>query len=259
VPPVPHEEEIPEDDPDAPHERYKKPVLTVFPGVNRLAWDLRYKGADKIRGVKVDMGTLEQGPLVNPGTYTLKLTVGGTSLTGDVVVQPDPRVHLSLADLNEQLQFALRVRDDLTRLTRLVNEVRSIREQLENRDRLLRENHKAESLTGPSRELVQRLTSLEEKLHNPKAEVTYDILAQKGGAMLYSQYAALFEWVKDADGPPTQGMRQVYGRHRRELEKYAEEFHSLVAGDLARVNETARHLKIPSIIVPDEQEMAKKR
>ena len=33
-------------------------------------------------------------------------------------------------------------------------------------------------------------TALEEKLHNPKAKVTYDILAQKGGAKLYSQLFA---------------------------------------------------------------------
>jgi len=41
---------------------------------------------------------------------------------------------------------------------------------------------------------------VEEKLHNPKAEVTYDILAQKGGAKLYSQLATLLDWMATATG-----------------------------------------------------------
>src|SRR5205807_2075201 len=60
-----------EDDPDA-REEYEKPELKTEPGVNRVAWDLRYQGAEMIANAKVDSGDPDQGPLVNPGTYMLK-------------------------------------------------------------------------------------------------------------------------------------------------------------------------------------------
>ncbi len=50
-----------------------------------------------------------------------------------------------------------------------------------------------------SKELLTKIDALDEKLQNPKAKVSYDILEQKGGAQLYSQLALLFDTVKAAD------------------------------------------------------------
>ncbi|HLJ96581.1 MAG TPA: hypothetical protein VKU02_25630, partial [Gemmataceae bacterium] len=243
------EEEVAEDDPDAPFEKVKKTVLTTEIGVNRVAWDLHYKGAEKIKGAKVDAGLVDQGPLVNPGTYTLKLTVDGKTLTTTAVVQADPRTHISPTDLEEQLKFALAIRDDLNRLVQMVNQIRSIRKQLIARDDLLQGNSKRDTLIQAGQELIGKLDALEEKLHNPKAEVTYDILAQRGGAKLYSQFAFLFESVKDSDGLPTQGMREVYAEQAQALKQYGSELNALISGDLAKLNETAKNLDIPNIIV----------
>jgi photosystem II stability/assembly factor-like uncharacterized protein len=251
------EEEGPEDDPDAPFERVKKTVLTTEVGVNRVAWNLRYKGADKISKAKVDAGLPDVGPLVNPGTYTLKLTAGSKSVTASVVVQADPRLQLSAAELDEQLQLALRVRDDLSRLTKMVGQIRSVRQQLVEREALMKANPKAAALNKPARELIAKLDALEEKLHNPKAEVTYDILAQKGGAKLYSQLTFLYEDVKEP-GVPTQGQREMYGELDRELRQHGTELNRLLAGDLARLNDTAKSLGVPNIIVAGPQDTSKR-
>ena len=66
-------------------------TVTTEVGVNRVTWDLRYKGADKIKRAKVDAGQPDQGPQVNPGLYTLKLTVGGQSQTTSIAVQCEAR------------------------------------------------------------------------------------------------------------------------------------------------------------------------
>ena len=244
-----HEEEVPEDDPDPPYERFKKTRLTTEHGVNRVAWDLRYKGADKIKGAKVDAGVPELGPLVNPGTYTLKLTVGSKSVTATVQVLPDPRIQLSPSILDEQLKFALKIRDDLTRLARLVEEIRTIRTQLVERDKLLKDNPKVSALTKSSKDLIAKLNALEETLHNPKAQVTYDILAQRGGAKLYSQLSYLFDDAKEA-GPPTQGDQQIYAEQAAVLQKCEKELGELLKGDLTRLNTLAKSLAIPDILVP---------
>jgi photosystem II stability/assembly factor-like uncharacterized protein len=250
-------EEPSEEDPDAPDERYKKPTLTTDPGVNRIAWDLRYKGADKIKGAKVDQGDPEVGPYVLPGSYTLKLTVDGKTATTSVTVLPDPRVHVPEAEIAEGTQFALALRDDLSRLTGLVNELRSVRKQLQTRNALLKDQPATEALRKSAEELITKLDALEEKLQNPKAKVTYDILAMRGGAKLYSQLTFLYESAKDGDGAPTQGLRDVYAEQKRELEQYATELRNLLQGDLARLNEQAKGLGIPNVIIPSPAPPAK--
>ncbi len=242
--------EVPKDDPDGPGEPYKKTVLTTEPGINRIAWDLRWAGATTIKKAKIDSGEPQAGPLVLPGTYTLKLTVAGKSVTTKVEVRPDPRVRVAEEDLKEQLKLALALRDDISMVARMVELVRAVRAQLHSRDELLKGNAAAGPAAKLGQEIVKKLDALEGKLHNPKAEVVYDILAQKGGAQLYSQLGWLFEAVKDSDGAPTQGIREVYAQEKKKLQGYVAELKGLLSGDLARLNEMSQKLEIPSVIVP---------
>jgi hypothetical protein len=87
--------------------------------------------------------------------------------------------------------------------------------------------------------------------------VTYDILAQKGGAQLYSKLGFLYENLKEADGPPPQGAREVYGELSRELREDEAEWNRLVSGQLAKLNEIARQMDVPNIVVPGEAKAAK--
>jgi photosystem II stability/assembly factor-like uncharacterized protein len=225
-----------------------KRLIPVEPGVvHRVVWDLQYPGAEFIPKAKVDSGNPTVGPLVLPGEYTLRFTVDGQAQTAKLTVQPDPRVK---EDLTAQEQFALQIRGDFAKLAGAVQQLRSVRKQLEARNELLDGDKKAEPLIKDSKALIGKLNDLEEKLHNPKAQVTYDIFGPKGGAKLYSQYAFLFETVKDGDGPPTQGMREVYAELSAELGRLTSEFQALVGGDLARLNDRAKQLDLPTVIVP---------
>jgi photosystem II stability/assembly factor-like uncharacterized protein len=250
--------EAPEDDPDAPFEPYKQTRLSKKAGLQRIVWDLRYKGADVIKGAKVDAGQPRMGPFVNPGTYTLKLAVEGRTWTNPVQVRLDLRVKMSDADLTDQLKLALAIRDDISRVARIVNALRAVKSQLASRAELLKDNSQAEPLVKQSKEVVAKLDALEEKLHNPRAQVVYDILAQKGGAKLYSQLGALYEWSADSDGPPTQGMREVYREHVRDLERLEAEWNQILKSDLPRLTELARSLDVPAVIVPGAGKAARR-
>jgi hypothetical protein len=131
-----------------------------------------------------------------------------------------------------------------------VEQLRAVKGQLVARNELLKGDKKAEPLVKASKELLKKVDALEEKLHNPRAQVAYDILAQKGGAKLYSQLAWLFELLKDSDGPPTQGVREVHAEQEKLLEKYLGEWSALRAGELGKLNEQATKLGLPGVIVP---------
>jgi photosystem II stability/assembly factor-like uncharacterized protein len=246
-------DEVPEDDPDVPYDKPEKTVLPVHVGVNRVVWNHQYDGPERIAHVKVDAGDLSRGPLVTPGTYTLKLTAAGKTLTGTAVVVMDPRVRQPEAVLDERLKMTLTVGHDISTLSRQVERLRAVRTQLTSQRELLKDDPKAERLVKQAGELIARLDKLEARMHNPKAEVTYDILAQKGGAQLYSEFAMLFEFLKDSDGPVTQGMREVYADQSSVLHRLDEEFAKFLASDLAPYNEQARKLDVPAVIVPQSK------
>ena len=94
------------------------------------------------------------------------------------------------------------------------------------------------------------LDALEARLHNPTAEVVYDILAQRGGAQLYSRVAPLLDWARDADGVPTQGMKEIFAQHQEELARLDAEWRELQASRVRPLNEQARALGLAYVSVP---------
>ncbi len=105
---------------------FEKPImLSNGEGLNRVVWNMQWPAPNTLtynfRGRHIDYveytlpdhaipgkTPLDQppGPLVVPGTYEVVLTVDGKSYRQPLVVTLDPRVHVSQADLEAQLDVA---------------------------------------------------------------------------------------------------------------------------------------------------------
>jgi photosystem II stability/assembly factor-like uncharacterized protein len=102
------------DDPDAPSARRggpPPPRITKNAGMNRVAWDLRNK----------------DGVIVPPGEYQARLKVGDKSYTERFNVLIDPRIAadgVTVADLQEQYEYNMRMRALVNDMNRLVARVR---------------------------------------------------------------------------------------------------------------------------------------
>src|SRR5262249_27332358 len=191
-----------------------------------------------------------------PGHYTVRLIVDGKTCTTPLEIKPDPRLHTGdaartdPASLDEQVKLTLTIRDEISRLTDTVERLRTIRKQLTDRNELLKDNAAAKELVNASKELIKKLDALEEKLHNPKAQVSYDILAMKGGAKLYSQLVWLYNLLLESDGAPTQGLLEVHTEQSAELSKLEAEFVGVLNGDVSRNNQEAKKIDVPGVFVP---------
>jgi photosystem II stability/assembly factor-like uncharacterized protein len=250
--------ETPKDDPDPGEDEPEKKALSKKAGLQRAVWDLRHEGAPKIKPAKIDSGNPAEGPMALPGTYTARLTVDGQVITTPVEVRLDPRVTASRAPgsepgragLEEQLAFALALRADLTRLSGIVHDLRSVRDQLKARSTSIEGRPEAAPLAEAADALVAKCDALEEELHNPKAEVSYDILAMPGGAKLYSRLAPLYSAVNETDGPPTQGMRDVYAVLKKELDALSAQWKAILETDVPALNAKARALAPDFVVLP---------
>jgi photosystem II stability/assembly factor-like uncharacterized protein len=234
------------------NEQKGDPALSGKAGVQRAVWDLRYEGADKIKGGKIDTGDPEEGPRVSPGPYTVRLTANGKTVTAPLRVEPDPRGDASVEDLEAQTALALRVRDDISKVTGMVNRLRSVRSQLKARSTAL-ESRKADTgiaaLISDSEAAITKVDALEDKLQNPTAEVVYDILAMHGGTRLYSRLAFLQLSIVEAEAAPTAGMTQVLSDEEKELASLEADTNQFLSNDVSALNQRAAQLNVPFVVV----------
>ena len=241
---------IDQDHPDWWPDTKNEPELTAKSGLNRVAWDLGIDGAKLISDASIDIGSPRAGPLALPGDYTVRLQVADQTLTQPLRIEPDPRVTLDQEDLAAQLAFQIQVRDHLTQIAEMVQSIRAVRDQIEARENLFQSRAEAEKLSSQGQDLVTQLDELEEQLHNPHAEVAYDILAGRhGGAQLYSRLSWLFEGTRDHDGPPTQGMLEVEADLAAELATLSTTLADLMSTAVDEYNQEASSSGLLHILV----------
>jgi photosystem II stability/assembly factor-like uncharacterized protein len=239
------------DHPDWNPDSKPKPELSVTAGINRASWDLAYQEAKWVTDARFDTGAPRPGPTVLPGEYTLRLTVEGRSSTQPLRVEADSRSTASAADLEAQLAFALGVRQQLAKISSMIEKIRGLRKQVKDRNNRLASDPDVSELLALGEKLIEGLDAVEEKIHNPHAEVDYDVLGGRhGGAKMYSRLSWLFNTSGDHDGPPTQGMREVANLIEQELEAQEAALDELLSTELGELNALADELAVPYVMGP---------
>ncbi|MBA3948768.1 MAG: glycosyl hydrolase, partial [Acidobacteria bacterium] len=224
--------------------------LSKDAGVRRVVWDFRHEGAEVIQDAKIDWGNPLRGPLAVPGTYTVRLRGEGIDHSQPLVVQNDPRSNVSPQDLQAQLAAALSIRDAFSRLTRVVTDLQNVRDQLDARKVPVAKIANAGELVKAMNAAIAKIDDLEGRMHNPSAEVTYDILAMRGGTRLYSRISPLIGFVSEGAGAPTQGMREVSAAQMAELAAFEAEASAIFQNDVRVVNDLAAKLGLTFVMTP---------
>jgi photosystem II stability/assembly factor-like uncharacterized protein len=239
---------FPEDDPDEPM-KAPEAELSAAAGLHRAVWDLRWEGAQRLENAKVDLGDPTVGPFAVPGTYRLRLTADGRTEETTLTVLPDLRSQVRAADLEAQLAFALELRAALDRVVADVAELREIQAQTGDLARRLAGDGRAGGLIAAARRAGEAAAALEARFHNPRAEIVYDILAQRGGTQLHSNLTFLYISSSWGEGAPTQGAKEVGAELESLLRGLERQLLELKGGDLAELERQARELNLPRVLL----------
>jgi hypothetical protein len=167
-------------------------------GVNRYSWDLRYEGAHVFEGMILWSARAESGPLAVPGSYQVRVTANGESSTRPLKVEKDPRLtEITQADLQEQFDLAMKVRDDVSEADDMVVLIRKLKP-------------KADPSTKDT------LSTIEEELYQVRNRSNQDPL--NFPIKLNNQIAALERVIETGDAKPTDQSYVVYKELRARLE-----------------------------------------
>src|SRR4029434_1890394 len=99
------------------------------------------------------------GPKVRPGTYQVKLTVEGKTLTQNFEIKPDPRVTTTSGDYAKQLELSLKIRDKLSETHNAIIQIRDVKKQI---DDLIKRVGSPGTIADSGRSLMRKLTDVEE-------------------------------------------------------------------------------------------------
>jgi photosystem II stability/assembly factor-like uncharacterized protein len=103
--------------------------LSTDAGLNRFRWTMRHFGAWHSNEDR----RYQNGPMVKPGTYTVRLSAGDSTMEHAFELQVDPRVlagGTTLADISAQVDLQLEITELLSSARRLEDELDTEQEEL---------------------------------------------------------------------------------------------------------------------------------
>ena len=100
-------------------------------GCSGFTWDLQYAPASSFPGMILWGGSVN-GPAALPGAYQVRLTVDGRAQTQPLAVKKHPlHTDATDADLKEQFDLAMQIRDKVSEANNAVIQIRKIKEQVD--------------------------------------------------------------------------------------------------------------------------------
>jgi len=221
-------------------------ALTGEAGLNRFVWDLNYEGASKVPHAPLWAGSTT-GPRALPGKYEVRLTVLGKGYSAPLEIQPDPRLNVTLADLQKQFDLLLKIRDKTTETDDAINQIRDLRDQMTAINKRLKSDPRAKTVADAGKALDKKMTEVEEALIQTKAKSGQDVL--NFPIRLNNQLVALGGVVGSADSAPTRQSYEVFDMLSKAIDEQLAKWKGIVATDVKAYNEMVKQQEVPAVLV----------
>ena len=212
-----------EQPPEWPDQVHAMDTLPASAGMNRFVWDIRYDEPVQIPGAFY-AGLPPRGPIVLPGTYTVRLSYEGQTHTAPLTIARDPRVTGSAAGLEQKFALSMEVYHDQDALHRAVNDIRALKSKVAAVLKAASGKPDSAGLTTEGNALVAQASGIEGELMQVNIQGSEANLNFPG--KLNEQIYSFSGLLEDADTAP----------NAQEVETYAG-LHASLAAQLAAWNE----------------------
>ncbi len=215
-------------------------TLKMSPGEHRFMWDLSSGGSGTdVEGDDIDASSIPPGPRVPPGTYTLRLTVDGTSMERPVQVTMDPRSPATTQVLDQQFALGQSIYIETLASRKAMAELDSVENQL---NELKSKNNDA----GLHRELLSALTKLE-SIKNGSDENSSTPEKHIGLADANSGLGVALRVVESGDRPAPSQAIVIFSQMKAAADSQIAAWHHYKTNELARVNAALQRAHQPAL------------
>jgi photosystem II stability/assembly factor-like uncharacterized protein len=207
-------------------------------GFNRTNWDLRHEPPVKPEaGAERSFFGRPRGPFVLPGTYTVKVAVGGKEATQTVVVEDDPRITATAAERKAWHDAVVEAAALWTRADAADKTAQSLKKQLaELKGSLEKKKDTPEAVTKGIQDLLDKVEPLAKRLRRdapmgfagaPLADEPQPLLAR----------ARMFNFALSAiEAPPTSQQSRVMEETTHEVDEVVSALKGVQDKDVPALN-----------------------
>ncbi|MGH9617274.1 MAG: WD40/YVTN/BNR-like repeat-containing protein, partial [Acidobacteriaceae bacterium] len=221
-------------------------MLETTPGEHRFIWDLATGGSGTgVGGDDVDSPNVPPGPCVPPGTYTVKLSVDGTTMTRTLRVVMDPRSAATAAVLDRQFILGSSIYKQTLASRKAMAEMDSVESQLNKLDSA---GENGADLQGTLRAALAKLQSIKNG-SGPSVDLPQKETPQKkiGLAQANTGLAVALRVVESGDRTAPSQALVIFNRMESAADKQIEAWQHFKANDLAKVNAALRRANRPAL------------
>jgi photosystem II stability/assembly factor-like uncharacterized protein len=215
---------------------------SVQAGSQSFTWNLRYPGYTEFEG-RIFWAAGNAGPVAPPGRYQVRLTAGGATQTQDFEVRMDPRLagRVTVAQLRERFDFAIKVRDRVSDANEEVLRIRRIKSDVD--DRLKKTGDAAIGRLGGT--VKTRVSAVEEEIYQVRNRSSQDPLNYP--IKLNNKLAALIGVVESSEAPPTAQSLEVFRHLDTLVQRQSTLLEVVISTDIAQLNELLRNANLEPI------------
>jgi photosystem II stability/assembly factor-like uncharacterized protein len=225
-------------------QKEKDKPLEPKAGVNRFVWDMRVFKPTIAPKAVFNEG-VKAPPKVGPGTYQVRLTAGGRTMTEPFEVKPHPAGYAKPEDLKAQYDLLAAIRDRISETHETLLAVRDLRTQMKDLGERAERMGKGADLKKRAAATAEKLTAIEEKLTNPNIQSDEDDLNYE--PKLDHDFAYLAGIVASADAKPTKGALGYYDQLKGQLDAVMRDYRAILDGDVAEFNRAVEEARLPRI------------
>ncbi len=228
-------------------ENKNKPAATkplkVKTGGNRFVWNMQYPGFTAFKGM-VLYSSPNRGPKAVPGKYKVVLYYNNERSEEELTIVKDPRLPNSQQDFQDQFDFLIAVRDEVSRANEAIVEIRRIKRDL---DYLKDKATDQQDLKNMLHEFETKLTAVENNIHMTKNQSRQDPLNY--GIRINNRLAFLMADSQRGDYPPTNQAREFFMEIKKELNLEISALDKLINTYVGQINSKISDSQIKMISI----------
>ena len=252
--------------------------LSAAAGMHRWVWDLRYATPTAARyeypisAVPGRTPRTPQGPLALPGSYTVRLTAGGQTVSAPLIIKMDPRVSSTEADLQELFTLETSLATMVSRSAAASLQAHAVREQLEKLpqgtpstsksealDRSLKALLEGQDATGPAKQPApgpgkqEAAGPAKQAATGPGKQAGIEEPAP-GLDELVTETGSLYTQVGQADAAPTAAQQQAVAHAAEELSEVLRKWDNLRSSAVPALNQQLLGAHLPPLNLEQKPE-----
>ena len=214
-------------------------------GGNRLIWDMRYPGFKSFEGM-VLYSSPNLGPKATPGKYNIKMTYNDMVFQEEFEIVKDPRVKISQADYQDQLEFLIDVRDEVSKANQQIIDIRRIKNNMSFILDKTKDNNELQEMIN---KYLDDISVVENNIHMTKNQSRQDPL--NFGIRINNRIAFLLADSQRGDYPPTDQSKEFFSQVKEELDIEVTNLKAIIEKHSQKIEEYLKKNKIEVISLKD--------